>query len=159
MFQAGKINFTNNSTGTSVSTSPYQFTTVGINSLYVNNLNTGTPSPSVVISGTGQVNVSSVTVVSRKLSIVNGASQMDVLFNVTPTSDSTYSAFQCTLNGRTTTNTSVNDIYGQVTGINASQTPLYGMSLYADTTSERAVVSFWPNGTGTHRLSATFNFF
>jgi hypothetical protein len=140
------INFNSSASGaTSVATSPYQFTGIGVTTLYATNVSIGNTTPTTTITTTASV--SSVTIVSSQIFVNGNVNIFQFTLNATAATTSTLCSFKLTLQNRTNNNTNTTDIYGSLNGYNNSQVPLNGTTVFAETSSPKAIIKFVSNGT------------
>jgi hypothetical protein len=122
--------------------------------------NLGTNVPTVTVSGTGLVNVSSVNVISKNCHVNNSIYFLQFVVQATPVASATVSQFQVTVQDRTSTNTSELDIYGTCQGYTTTGgiNLLTGTGIWASTSSNRMVVQFTSNSTNLHTLQVTASY-
>jgi hypothetical protein len=140
------INFQSSASGAnSVVTCPYQFTGIGVTTLYGTNVSIGNAAPTTSVTTTSSV--TNVTLISSQLFLNGNVNLFQFTLNATAAATNTLCNFKLTLQNRTSTNTNLSDIYGSLNGYNSSLVPLNGITVYADTTSTKAIIKFVANGT------------
>ena len=141
------INFNSSaSAATSVATSPYQFTGIGVTTLYATNASIGNTTPTTTVTTTASV--SSVTLISSQLFLNGNVNIFQFTLNATAVATNTLCNFKLTLQNRTSNNTNTTDISGSLNGYNISLVPLNGFAVFAETTSSsKAIIKFVANGT------------
>jgi hypothetical protein len=140
------MNFSASASGaTSVATSPYQFTGIGTNSLFATTASIGNTTP--ITSTFTSASVVNITLLASQIFLNGTTNTFNFIVNTTAAATSSLCVFEMTLQNRTSTNTNTTDIYGMVNGYNGNNTPLTGITVYADTTSSNVVVKYVSNGT------------
>ena len=133
------------SSATSVATSPYQFTGLGANTLFATNISIGNTTPTTTT--TTSTSVTSITLISSQIFLNGIVNTFNFVVNTTAAATNSLCTFKMTLQNRTSINSNTFDIYGMLNGYNSNNTPLTGITVYADTSSSSVVVKYVSNGT------------
>jgi len=140
------------STSTSVGTSPYFFSGIGVESLFATNATIGQSSPTVTVGST-LTSVGSASVI-KAVQVTNGTTTcLELVVSVTPTAGTATCVVSFVIPDRSSPHTNTYDFSGVVQGYIGS-TVLDGTVLYADTSSNELLMTFTSVNTSPHILQA-----
>ena len=141
-----------NSTTTSIATSPYQFSAIGTEILYANTVSLASQM-SPTFTTTNLNNVTSVTPIRTVLTTNNTLNTLSFVVEVLPTVGNTICGFNITLQNRNTINGNKTDIFGTLNGyLKSNNTFISGMTCFASTSNSQAILQFTSHSNAIHIL-------